>query len=221
MSDNGNFSMGQQQPQGAAPKQMTPEEIKQMQLQMQLQQQQIEQQRQQQELAKTAQPELTYNPIVETEGPDGKKTIGLREELQLRSPEEFITKEQERMGLEQAQAQDAMNRQMMQQQALQRAESMRRGGVRGGTGAFDRYSMREALLARQGLAGQGMRQKAELASQAEQLRSEARAKQVGLLGGAIKDVEKFNLDRWMKQKEVEAAKAQAQATREAGGGGGK
>jgi len=222
MGDNGNFSMGQQpQANPQAPKMMTPEEIKQMQQQMALQQQQLEQERQKQELAKTAQPELTYNPIVETTGPDGKKTIGLREELQLRSPEEFIAKEQERLGMEQAQAQDALNRQMMQQQAQSRAEAMRRGGVRGGTGAMDRYSMREALLARQGLAGQGMRQKAELASQAEQLRSEARAKQVGLLGGAIKDVEKFNLDRWMKQKEVEAAKAQAQATRDAGGSGGK
>ena len=219
MGDNKSGGVQPQQNQAAKP--MDPKEIQALQQQIALQQQQLEQERRKQELAKSAQPELTYNPIVETEGPDGKKTIGLREELQLRSPEEFITKEQERMGLEQAQAQDAMNRQMMQQQALQRAESMRRGGVRGGTGAFDRYSMREALLARQGLAGQGMRQKAELASQAEQLRSEARAKQVGLLGGAIKDVEKFNLDRWMKQKEVEAAKNQAQATREAGGGGGK
>lgn len=171
------------------------------------------------QLQKQNMPELTYNPIVETVGPDGKKTIGLREELQLRSPEEFIGKEQERLGLEQAQAQDALNRQMMQQQAQQRASAMSRGGVRGGTGAMDRYSMREAMLARQGLAGQGMKQKAEFASKAEDLRSQAQKEKVGLLGGAIKDVEAFNLDRWKKLKDVEASKYQAQATREAGRGG--
>lgn len=219
MGDNGNFQMGQQQPQEAAPKQMTPAEIQQLQQQLQLQQQQIEQQRQQQELAKTAQPELTYNPIVETEGPDGKKTIGLREELQLRSPEEFITAEKGRMGLAQTQAADQLNRALMQQQAQQRAAAMARGGVRGGTGALDRFSMREAMLGKQRLAGQGLEQQAEFASKAEQLRSEARAKQVGALGGALKDVEQFNLERWKKMKDVEASKAQAQATRDAGGGG--
>lgn len=221
MGDNIYIPVDQQQPQGAAPKQMTPAEIQQMQMQLQLQQQQLEQERQKQELAKSAQPELTYNPIVETTGPDGKKTIGLREELQLRSPEEFITAEKGRIGLAQTQAQDMLNRQMMQQQAQQRAAAMSRGGVRGGTGALDRFSMREAMLGKQGLAGQGMKQQAEFASKAEDLRSQAREKQVGLLGGAIKDVEKFNLDRWMKQKEVEAAKVQAQATRDAGGSGGK
>lgn len=219
MGDNGNFQMGQQQPQGDAPKQMTPAEIQQMQMQLQLQQQQLEQERQKQELAKSAQPELTYNPIVETTGPDGKKTIGLREELQLRSPEEFITAEKGRIGLAQTQAQDMLNRQMMQQQAQQRAAAMSRGGVRGGTGALDRFSMREAMLGKQGLAGQGMKQQAEFASKAEQLRNEARAKQVGLLGGAVKDVEQFNLERWKKMKDVEASKAQAEATRAAGGGG--
>lgn len=221
MGDSMSVNWASQQEQAPAPKLMTQEEILQMQQQIALQQQQLEQERQKQALARTAMPELTYNPIVETEGPDGKKTIGLREELQLRSPEEFITKEQERLGLQQAQSQDALNRQMMQQQAMQRAEALRRGGVRGGTGAFDRYSMREALLARQGLAGQGMKQRAEFASQAEQLRSQAQKEKVGLLGGAIKDVEQFNLERWKKMKDVEASKAQADATRAAGGGGGK
>jgi hypothetical protein len=206
---------GQQEP--TAPKQMTPEEIKALQDQIALQQKQLDLRQKTFEQG----PELTYNPIVETTGPDGKKTIGLREELQLRGPEEFIKAEEARQGLSEAQALDQMNRQMMQQQAQQRATAASRGGLRGGTGAMDRYSMREALLAKQGITGQSMKQRAELASQAEQLRTQAREKQVGLLGGAIKDVEKFNLDRWMKQKEVEAAKAQAQATREAGGSGGK
>jgi hypothetical protein len=158
---------------------------------------------------------LQYNPIVETEGPDGKKTIGLREELQLRGPEEFIKAEEARQGLSEAQALDQMNRQMMQQQAQQRATAASRGGLRGGTGAMDRYSMREALLAKQGITGQSMKQRAELASTAEQLRRQAREQQVGLLGGAIKDVEQFNLEKWKKQKEVEAAKMQAQAARDA------
>jgi len=220
MGDNksGNFA-NQNQP--ASPKPMDPKDIASLQQQIALQQQQLEQERQKQELAKTAMPELTYNPIVETTGPDGKKTIGLREELQLRGPEEFIKAEEARQGLSEAQALDQMNRQMMQQQAQQRATAASRGGLRGGTGAMDRYSMREALLAKQGITGQSMKQRAELASQAEQLRTQAREKQVGLLGGAIKDVEKFNLDRWMKQKEVEAAKAQAQATRDAAPSGKK
>jgi hypothetical protein len=219
MGDTGSNPFGGA-PQGAKPP-VTDPMLLQLQQQVELQQQQLEQERQKQELAKTAMPELTYNPIVETTGPDGKKTIGLREELQLRGPEEFIKAEEQRQGLSEAQALDQMNRQMMQQQAQQRATAASRGGLRGGTGAMDRYSMREALLAKQGLAGQGMKQRAELASTSEQLRRQAREQQVGLLGGAVKDVEKFNLDRWMKQKEVEAAKMQAQATRDAGGGGGK
>jgi len=217
---NKNFPGQGTQP-GAPAKQLTPEEIQQLQQQVQLQQQQLDQQRQQQELAKNAMPELTYNPITETTGSDGKKTIGLREELQLRSPEEFITSEKGRMGLAQTQAQDELNKQMMQQQAQQRAAAMSRGGMRGGTGALDRFSMREALMGKQKLAGQGLAQQAEFASKAEQLRSQAREKQVGALGEAIKGVEQFNLDRWKKMKDVEASKAQAEATRQAGGGGGK
>lgn len=215
-----NWNMGGQQQRPGQPGAESPEMID-LRRQIELLNQQNAAERQKQELMRTQMPELTYNPIVETVGPDGKKTVGLREELQLRSPEEFITKEQERMGLEQTQMGDQMTRQMMQQQALQRAEAMRRGGARAGTGAMDRYSMREAMLARQGLAGQGMKQRAEFASKAEDLRSQAQKERVGLLGGAIKDVEQFNLERWKKLKDVEASKYQAEATRAAGGGGGK
>lgn len=196
---------------------MTPEqELELLRQQLQIMQQQNEAERQKQELARTSMPELTYNPIEETVGPDGKKTIGLREELQLRSPEEFITAERSRFGQQKATDLDQLRQEQAQQEAQQRAAMATRFGVRGGPSPLARYSMREALGAKQRLLGSQAAQEAEFGSKAEQLRSEARAKQVGLLGGAIKDVEKFNLDRWMKQKEVEAAKVQAQATREAG-----
>jgi hypothetical protein len=42
---------------------------------------------------------------------------------------------------------------------------------------------------------------------------------VGLLGGAMKDVETFNLEKYKQQKAVEAAKNQADATRQAGSSG--
>ena len=196
---------------------MTPEqELELLRQQLQIMQQQNEAERQKQELARTSMPELTYNPIVETTGPDGKKTIGLREELQLRSPEEFITAERSRFGQQKAADLDQLRQEQAQQEAQQRSAMTTRFGLRGGPSPLARYSMREALGSRQRLLGSQAAQEAEFGSKAEQLRSEARAKQVGLLGGAIKDVEKFNLDRWMKQKEVEAAKVQAQATREAG-----
>lgn len=198
---------------------MSDEDVTKLQQQIQLLQQQNEAERQKQELARTSQPELKYNPIVETTGPDGKKTIGLREELQLRSPEEFITKEQERFGLQKASDLDQLRQEQAQKEAQQRVLMQTRGGMRGGVSPLARYSMRDALAARQGLLGSQAKQEAEFGSQAEQLRSKAREQQVGLLGGAIKDVEKFNLDRWMKQKEVEAAKETAAATRAAGSGG--
>lgn len=166
-------------------------------------------------------PQLTYNPIEETVGPDGKKTFGLRKELQLEGPEKFVQAERERLGQQQALSLDDLQKQRSQIEA-QQAGALSRFGLRGGNRALmSRYSMRDALMARQGLGRQFQTQAGELEAKGMQLGRETQAKNIEALGKAIGGVEQFNLEKWKKQKDVEASKTQAEATRAAGGGGGK
>jgi hypothetical protein len=200
----------------AAP--MSAEQIAALQQQIEIQNQQLAQERQKQELLKTAGPELTYNPL--TTGPDGK--IGLREEFQLEGPEKFVEAERGRLAQEQAGAADTLQQQIAQQQAQQRAQMASRGGIRGGNQALmSRFSMRDALMGQQQLGRQAASQRGELESKGYSLGQSIREKNLQNLMGSVKDVEQFNLEKWKKQKEVEATKATADATRAAGGGGGK
>jgi len=160
---------------------------------------------------------LTYNPIQETVGPDGKKTYSLIDELKIKGPEEYLAKERERMGLEQAGNLDLLNRNMATQEAQQRANLATRGGLKGANpNLLSRFSMRDAMLGQQGLMGKSAQQAAELESGGAKMAQDIQAKNVGLLGGAMKDIETFNLEKYKQQKAVEAAKIQAQATRDAG-----
>lgn len=165
-------------------------------------------------------PKLTYNPIQETIGPDGKKSYSLIDELKIKGPEEYLAKERERMGLESASNLDTLQRAAAQQEAQQRATMASRGGMKGGNAALlGRFSMRDALMNRQNLMSTGAKNAAELESRGAQMASEAQAKNVGLLGGAMKDIESFNLEKYKQQMAVKAAKEQAQATRDAGKSG--
>lgn len=213
----------QGQPQGQGqPQSMSPEQLAALQQQIELLQQQNAAQQQQQNLAKTAMPELTYNPIQETVGPDGKKTIGLRPEFMLQGPEAYISREKERLGTEQAQALDALQQSQAQQEAQQRAYMASRGGLRGANPMLlSRYSMRDALAGQQGLLAQKAKQAAELESGGEKLRMATGEKNLENLLKGVAGVEQFNLERWKKMKDVEASKTQAEATRAAGGSGGK
>lgn len=204
----------------AAP--MSAEQIAALQQQIDLQNQQLAQEKQKQEQLKNAGPELTYNPIEETVGPDGKKTIGLRKEFQLEGPEKFLEAERGRLSTEQAGAADTLQQQIAQQQAQQRAQMASRGGMRGGNQALlSRFSMRDALMGQQQLGRQAATQRGELESKGYQLGQAVKEKNLANLMGSVKDVEAFNLDKWKKMKEVEATKATAEATRQSGGGGGK
>jgi hypothetical protein len=226
MGDNwggGNINLGQPQKPKAAP--MSAEQIASLQDQIALQNQQIEQERQRLEQEKQRQqqlmnegPKLTFDPI--TKGPDGK--IALREEFQLEGPEKFIEAERGRLAQEQAGAADTLQQQIAQQQAQQRAQMASRGGVRGANQALmSRFSMRDALMGQQQLGRQAASQRGELESKGYSLGQSIREKNLQNLMGSVKDVEQFNLEKWKKQKEVEATKATADATRAAGGGGGK
>jgi len=223
MGDGFNFS-GMN---GAAPKKeaaapMSAEQILALQQQVDLQNQQLEQERKKQELAKSAMPELTYNPIEETAGPDGKKTIGLRKEFQLEGPESYLQAERGRLSEEQAGAADTLQQQIAQQQAQQRSQMASRGGMRGGNAALlGRFSMRDALMGQQQLGKQAATQRGELESKGYQLGQAIKEKNLQNLMGSVKDVEQFNFERWKKMKDVEASKTQADATRAAGGGGKK
>ena len=215
----------QGKPQGQGqPQSMSPQQLAALQQQIQLLQQQnaAQQQQQQQNLAKTAMPELTYNPIQETVGPDGKKTIGLRPEFMLQGPEAYISREKERLGTEQAQALDQLQQSQAQQLAQQRASMASRGGLRGANPMLlSRYSMRDALAGQQGLLAQKAKQAAELESGGEKLRMATGEKNLENLLKGVAGVEQFNLERWKKMKDVEASKTQTEAPRQAGGGGSK
>lgn len=160
-------------------------------------------------------PKLQYNPIEETVGPDGKKTIGLRKEFQIEGPEKYIQAERERLQQQQMLGKSDLAQQLMQQQAQQQGR-LAQYGLKGGNRALmDRYSMRDALMAQQGLGRQFQQQAGELEQKGMLAGMETQQKRVGLLGQAVKDIEQFNLDKWKQQKAVEAAQTQAQATRDA------
>ena len=165
--------------------------------------------------------QLKYNPIEETVGPDGKKTIGIRKEFQLTGPEQYITRERERLGHETAAGLDQLRQEQAMREAQQRAQMTSRGGLRGGMSALGRYSMRDALAARQGLLGKQAQQAAEFESGAEKLRKGTEEANLKTLLESVKGVNEFELEKWKKQKEVEASKYSAEAARAGGGGGGK
>lgn len=223
MGDGGGFNLGaaNQPSQNQQPQQADSAEMQALRRQIELLQQQNAAERQRQELAKSAMPELTYNPIEETVGPDGKKTIGLRKEFQLTGPEEFIGKERERLGLEKAAGLDQLRQEQAMKEAQQRASMATRGGLKGGMSVLGRYSMRDALAAQQGLLGQQAKQSAEFESGAEKMRKATEEKNLENLIKGVSGVETFNLERWKKMKDVEASKLQADAARAAGGSGSK
>ncbi len=225
MGDNINLGLSIPQKPKEAAKPMSAEQIASLQQQIDLQNQQIEQEKQRlaqekqrQEQLMNEGPKLTYDPI--TKGPDGK--IALREEFMLEGPEKFIEAERGRLATEQAGAEDTLQQQIAQQQAQQRAQMASRGGMRGGNQALlSRFSMRDALMGRQKLGREAATQRGELESKGYQLGQAVKEKNLANLMGSVKDVEAFNLKKWEKQKEVEASKIQAQATRDAGGSGSK
>lgn len=186
--------------------------------QLQLMQQQNAAEAQRQELEKTKLPQLTYNPV----GKDLRTgRISLRPELQLTGPEQYIARERERLEMEKAGGLDQLRQEQAQKEAQQRAMMMTRGGLKGGASPLARYSMRDALAARQGLLGQQAKVGAEFESGAEKMRKATEERNINELARAIQGVETFNLERWKKMKDVEASGKQADATRAAGQGGKK
>jgi hypothetical protein len=161
-------------------------------------------------------PQLKYNPLEDIEGPGGTKSFQLRKELQLEGPEKFVQSERERLGQQQALSLDDLQKQRSQIEA-QQSGALSRFGLRGGNRALmSRYSMRDALMARQGLGRQFQTQAGELEAKGYSLGQAIKEKNLQNTMSAIKDVEQFNLEKWKKQKEVEASRTQAEATRDAG-----
>lgn len=159
-------------------------------------------------------PQITYNPIEETVGPDGKKTIGLRKEFQLEGPEAYLTAERARLSQEQAQSSDQLKKTQLQQEAQQRSTLASRGGFRGSNPALaGRYSMRDALLGEQKLSAQKAAQNYELESKGQALAQDIKAKNLANLMGETKRLDEFNLDKYKSIQEQMAAKEMAAAYR--------
>lgn len=158
---------------------------------------------------------LQYSPVEEVIGPDGKKTIQLRKELQMQGPEAYVQSERERLRQQQALGLSDLQKQQAQQQAQQQGR-LAQFGLKGGNRALlGRYSMQDALMAQQGLGRQYQQQAGELESKGMQLGRETQAANIAALGKGIAGINEFELEKWKKMKEVEASKNMAQATREA------
>lgn len=160
-------------------------------------------------------PQLKYNPIETTEGADGKKTISLRKELLMEGPEKYVQSERERLRTQQMLGLDDLQRQLAQQQAQQQGRLAQYGMKGGNRALMGRYSMRDALMAQQGLGRQFQTQAGELEARGMQLGRETQASNIAGLGKAIAGVEQYELEKWKKAKDVEASRYTAQATREA------
>lgn len=164
-------------------------------------------------------PKLQYNPIETITGPDGKKTIQLRKELQMAGPEAYVQSERERLRSQQALGLDDLQKQIAQQQAQQQGRLAQYGMKGGNRALMGRYSMRDALMAQQGLGRQFQTQAGELEARGMQLGRETQAANIAALGKGIQGVEQFELEKWKKAKEVEASKYQAEASRPQDTGG--
>lgn len=158
---------------------------------------------------------LQYSPVEEVIGPDGKKTIQLRKELQMQGPEAYVQSERERLRQQQALGLSDLQKQLAQQQAQQQGR-LAQFGLKGGNRALlGRYSMQDALMAQQGLGRQYQQQAGELESKGMQLGRETQAANIAALGKGIAGINEFELEKWKKMKDVEASKNLAQATRAA------
>ena len=159
-------------------------------------------------------PNLSYNPIEETVGPDGKKTIGIRKEFQMEGPEQYITSERARLAQEQVNAADALQQQMAQQQAQARANLATRGGLKGANPMLlQRYSMQDALRGMQQQGKEFQSMKSELESKGQALTQDIKAKNLANLMAEVKRVEDYNLDKYKSIQEQLAAKEIAAAYR--------
>jgi hypothetical protein len=159
-------------------------------------------------------PQLSYQPIEETVGQDGKKTIGLRKEFQMEGPEQYLASERTRLAEEQAGAADTLQKQIAQQQAQSRATLATRGGLKGANPMLlQRYSMRDAMTGRQQQGKEFQSMKSELESKGQALSQDIKAKNLANLMGEVKRVEDYNLDKYKSIQEQLAAKELAAATR--------
>ena len=164
---------------------------------------------------------LTYNPIEETVGPDGKKTIGIRKEFQMEGPEQYLASERTRLGQEQAGAADTLQKQIAQQQAQSRATLATRGGLKGANPMLlQRYSMRDAMTGKQQQGKEFQSMKSELESKGQALSQDIKAKNLSNLMDEVKRVEDFNLNKYKGLQEQLSAKDMAAAIRSGGGKGG-
>lgn len=158
---------------------------------------------------------LQYSPVEEVVGPDGKKTIQLRKELQMAGPEAYVQSERQRLAQQQMLGKSDLAQQLAQQQAQQQGR-LAQYGLKGGNRALlSRYSMQDALMAQQGLGRQYQQQAGELESKGMQLGRETQAANIAALGKGVAGVNEFELEKWKKMKDVEASKNLAAATRAA------
>lgn len=162
-------------------------------------------------------PGIKYNPIQDI---DGK--ISLRDEFKDKGAADYIARERERLALQDASQLNDFGLSQAQNLAQSRASLASRGGLRGQNAAMlARFNMRDAMLGRQNLGMNSAKQRAELESRGAQLNREADIRNLETLQKAGYYTNAFELDKWRQQKNVEASKNQADATRQAGSGGKK
>ncbi len=135
--------------------------------------------------------------------------------------------------LDEQNAKGGAQRQAMSANSMAQSQLARSGGLRGGASALlARQSQRDLMGANQGVARQGMQQRAsigqqdvdrkgQLMSQLGNLETQANQANLGQSTSDITRKAMFDMERYKQQMQAWGAQQSADATRAAGGGGGK
>jgi hypothetical protein len=222
--------------------QMTPEQWAQLQQQQQAQMNDYINQIKSTFAAKQeAGPQLEYNPIrkkyIDAQGnevqavknaagdlvaPEGATQRNeLAPEYQMAGGQSYLEKALAKQGMEEVSAKDQAALNAAQAQAQMRSQMASRGGFRSGNAQLaGRQSMRDLLMAKQQVGQQGAMTRADIGLKGTEMDREAQGYNIKNLFTQGENVNKFNLDKYRQQMNVEAAKKQADATRAAGNSGG-
>ena len=160
--------------------------------------------------------DLMYNPIQLRVNADGTKETQLRKEFQARGGSSDLAQMLSEAGQEEAFGRDsAVAKSQMAQDQARAMASMRGGRSMGNDALNQRSSMRDLLMAQQGVSGQAMQNRLGIQKDARAVDSQNAA----TMYGAVGDVNKFYLAKRAQDKQADAAQQNANAARYAAGSG--
>ena len=163
----------------------------------------------------------------------GEATQKLKEEAFSTGESPWAKMQGEKQAFEETQARGQSTKQAAQAQAMAQAQMMRQGGMGGGSRALlASRGAKDLLMANQAVSGQGTAQRLGIQQQDQarkqglmgdfaQAEAGAQASNIGQMKSDVERRALFEGNRYNQQMSAWAAKQSADATRAAGGGGGK